>query len=142
MSTMKVKTAELTGQALDWAVAKVLGWHMIPVPPDYDGDNPGEVIAPPIIKPGEWIFPPKGRIPAGYFLERCSSDWMHGGPLIDMYKVEVFFSGDTAFCKLSGLAGAAGFGRTPLIAACRAIVSAKLGDEVEVPAELVEEESC
>lgn len=42
--------------------------------------------------------------------------------------------------KIEGLPGTVGRGEgdTPLVAACRAIVAAKLGDEVQVPAELME----
>lgn len=119
---MKIKTSELIGAQLDWAVAKAAE-----IPTGvmsgilYRKDLPGDTYGPgPIFKP--------------------STDWSHGGPLIEKFGVmlidpgapkegewEASTSGDTDFCS----------GATPLIAMCRAIVAAKLGEEIEVPEELV-----
>lgn len=126
---MKINTSELSGEALDWAVGMACGIHVgnhhgIP----YRKDMPGDTYGPgPAWKP--------------------SIDWSQGGPLIERFSVTIgkrtdcppgprqwdaFI--DTKFCKTATYAN---FGHAPLIAACRAIVSAKLGGEVDVPEGLV-----
>ena len=140
MSMIEVKTAELIGPALDWAVAKALGWNMVRVPSDIDGNNGGEVLAPPYFT-NDFKFPPRGAVGQGFFLRRWSTDWSHGGPLIDRHICELvrdqegysepeepWYASCDVFWQI---------GQTPLIAACRAIVAAKFGDAVSVPAELV-----
>ena len=138
---MKIKTSELEGSALDWAVAKALGWRVTHVPADANGENAGEVLAPPTVKDGEWVFPPKGRIGPRYFLKNWSSDWGQGGPMIASRRVML-----EPLTRMDHPEGGwhAGFkdrigvmhGPSPLIAAMRAIVAAELGDEVDVPDEL------
>lgn len=112
---MKIKTAELEGGALDWAVAKC-----------ECGDHLEFVLA-----------HSKQR-------NRYSTDWAQGGPIIEreLMTVGVY---DVAQDLTSGLwsaemfkgtsmrASAQGFGPTPLIAAMRCFVASELGDEVEVP---------
>lgn len=69
-----------------------------------------------------------------------SSDWSHGGPLIQEYVVvlgEDDSNPDEPFyaeCRTH----AAETGETYLIAACRAIVASYFGLEVEVPEEIAE----
>lgn len=128
-----VKTAELIGPALDWAVAVAQGWQMRRVPKDIDGNNGGEVLAPQDLS-RDFQFPPRGTVPVGYFLRRWSTDWAHGGPLIDKHRIS-FEDGITDFYAVC--AGGEGYGPTHLVAACRAIVSAALGDTVQVPSELI-----
>lgn len=105
---MKIKTSELTGPALDWAVDLALG-----------GYNPGTLY---------------------------SSYWAVGGPIIDRELIQTYplrknrkeFEwaaatlpwGDPATAKQA-------FGPTLLIAAMRCFVASKLGDEVDVPEELL-----
>ena len=114
MNMVKVKTAELEGAPLDWAVAKAAGW-------DFSKEF--------------------YRIMAqGY---RPSTDWSQGGPLIEKYKLEIVQAGHGFACVKSWVFSCYDVdelhpeGSTHLIAAMRAIVAAKLGDEVEVPGELV-----
>lgn len=125
MNTVKVKTAELIEAALDWAVAKSMGFDITRVDRH-------------CIAARYWSH-------AGTAVELSdynpSINWRYGGTLIDKFQIEILFAGGMAYSKLSGLKGAGGCGQTPLIAACRAIVSAKLGGEVEVPAVLAREES-
>lgn len=119
MSKMiEVKTADLIGPALDWAAAKADGRHYV--------------------------------INAGFFNNcRPSTDWSHGGPLRDKYSVALYdvTQGKVAATLRRGMDehwideseyDADATGSTALIAMCRAIVRAKLGDTVQVPAELVE----
>ena len=116
---MKIKTNELTGAALDWAVAKC--WYG----EDYD-------MSIPLFDDG-LIFAP-------------STNWAHGGPIIerekmtieygyglksDQYLVSTCKSGYPYMFKRHN-----GDGPTPLIAAMRCYVASKLGDTVEVPDEL------
>ena len=71
-----------------------------------------------------------------------SSDWQHGGPIIERELIETspIEPGRwiaTAYKSISDGAGGHDHirceGPTPLIAAMRAYVAAKLGDEVELP---------
>lgn len=121
MSQMiEVKTVELSGPALDWAVAEAIGAVR----------KPGHVIEFPDECPIPWIM--------GLF--RPSSDWRHGGQLIAEYGkslgMELRISENSASFLQSGMR--IGYtASTVLIAACRAIVAAKLGDTVAVPDELL-----
>lgn len=119
---MKIKTAELTGAALDWAVAKAVGLK-------------------PIINrrlnPVVRTF--RGLSSDGY---APSNNWAQCGPLRDKFKIDVMdFSDDSepyisaSYEKNHGMYSVEA--DSALIAICRAVVSCKLGDEVEVPDELV-----
>lgn len=120
-----MKTSELIGPALDWAVAKCLGttngkdqsmfkfWHI-----------------------------------RGY--ANYSTDWAQGGPIIERELISI----DTRFINASveHPHGRWGWqascvteddkafwldGPTPLIAAMRCYVAGKLGDEIDIPEELI-----
>jgi len=131
-----MKTSELLGPTLDWAVAKCknigtlihLGYNyelVVPISTDFSG--------------GEEVYTP-------------STNWSQGGPIIERenigigaerrpetpvwaaqlsYSKEVTYTDGTArrFCTMRG--------PTPLIAALRCYVASKLGDEVDVPEELL-----
>jgi hypothetical protein len=124
---MKIKTSELTGAALDWAVAKCAD---LPYPHVYD--EQGEIVE---------VSP--------------STDWAQGGPIIERESIFVLreqsgFKGRRLWAATSGANKAVGlnedsiklyrddfyFGPTPLIAAMRCYVASKLGDTVEIPGEL------
>lgn len=117
MKVIEVKTAELVGVALDWAVAKA------------EGDD-------------HWT---SDRNP-DWFAWRMrnwkpSTDWAQGGPLIEKYKVSHHYD-RLHEGKLTCQAFCAGFpfpsfGETPIIAACRVIAASKLGDTISIPAELL-----
>jgi len=110
----KVKTSELTGAALDLAVAKAnedtcAVWN-------------GKVVDP-------WTNP-----------YTPSDDWGVGGPIIEREGISIYLdtnnmwqattaNDETPFVGIEG--------KTPLIAAMRCFVASKLGDEVEVPDELL-----
>ena len=109
-----MKTSELIGAALDWAVAKCEG---------HDVEDP------------TW-WPDFGD-------ESCySTNWEQGGPIIereginlDNYAKNPKWSAWTpAPDRESGEAQA--YGPTPLIAAMRCYVASKLGDEIEITKEL------
>jgi hypothetical protein len=72
-----------------------------------------------------------------------STDWVQGGPIIELEGISIVQQGDAADWVASvynhnqddwHLHTA---GPTPLIAACRCYVASKLGDDFEVPEELL-----
>ena len=112
---MRVKTNELTGAALDWAVAKCEGVTVLPK-----------------MRGGCYVTLNKGET----VLLCYSTDWAQGGPIIQREELSSLKCYSTnewgclngeVFCE----------GPTPLIAAMRCYVASKLGDEVEIPEELV-----
>ena len=116
-----MKTSELTGAALDWAVAKCEGIET----KNYSG-------ALTIRYDGDWWQP--------------STEWTQGGPIIEREKIGVWWAthyvdddgqeyGNHWYAETAE--GLVRDGPTPLIAAMRCFVSSKLGDEVEVPDEIV-----
>jgi len=124
---MKIKTSELTGAALDWAVAlieypewKEQGYLEV-FPYDLHFDD-GEVYSP-------------------------TTNWTQGGPIIEREGINLDNYGKNprwsawtpAPDRESGEAQA--YGPTPLIAAMRCYVASKLGDEVDVPDEFVKGET-
>lgn len=133
---VEVKTAELTGPALDWAVANVLGYECGRLPVKYRalGCNTtdglqyviGQLYGASMVE----------EIKARFF--RPSTDWSQGGPLRDKYDVgiEPGAPDGLPYAYVPGRDLEGSFGETALIALCRAIVAAKLGDVVQVPVEL------
>ena len=115
---MKIKVSEATGIVLDWMVAKCEGDSLDEFVEYYDtGWGEG------------WHY---------------STDWAQGGPIIEREKIgfdECFgtWAADWYAPKNSNRDGISMLGKSPLEAAMRCYVASKLGDEVEVPDELVKE---
>lgn len=107
---MKIKTADLTGAALDWAVAKC----------EYDDLAALTIQYPEHAKHYPKVSP--------------STDWSQGGPIIERELISVEFILEW-YADKHGEHGADG--PTPLIAAMRCYVASKLGDEIEIPDELL-----
>ena len=107
---MKIKTTELQGAVLDWAVAKCEGLV------NEDGLDVG------FIRDG--VFTP-------------SIDWAQGGPIIEREGITVRRYTDALWDASIGRLDYVADGPTPLVAAMRAYVASKLGDEVEVPDEIL-----
>ena len=133
---MKIKTSELEGAALDWAVANAVGVTR----PEIGDDGSLQK------RPRIFCTAGGGMGTMPYKMEyRPSTDWSVGGPLIEQNKISIccYESVIEAGFDIKGGLQQEVFldysheGPTPLIAACRAIVAAKLGDEVEVPEGLV-----
>jgi hypothetical protein len=131
--TVEVNCGDLVGPALDWAVAKVEGIAV------HIGDQDlGEKLRVFVVR-GGCLPTVVGYMP--------STEWRFGGPLIDKhlmdFTVEHPKTIGAALCDENGMyiGDRAVFGPTHLIAACRAIVAAHLGEVVSVPAELVENKS-
>ncbi len=105
---MKHKVAELEGNSLDAAVAMALGQPIATL----------------------------DCMPIFYEVPPVSSAWAHGGPIIERERITVqTWPGHWAalWYGPGSAVGAIAKGSTPLIAAMRAYVAAKLGDEVELP---------
>lgn len=130
---MKIKTSELIGPALDWAVAKCVGLgklHYIDVvgristlktavmvwSMELPGDGHGDKFSP-------------------------STDWSQGGPIIERERISVCWEGTlwvgSRYNETEERCWAQTSGPTPLVAAMRCYVASKLGDEVDVPEELL-----
>lgn len=142
-SNMKeVKVSELQGAALDWAVAKVVDMPFYTQGEDWPGNH---MVTDQACRESVIIRALIGTM----WIEHCgntvkwspSTDWSQGGPLIDKYRpVIVYHEGPdrTPMATMPSTHPAYESGETVLIAACRAIVAAKLGDVVSIPDELVE----
>ena len=117
---MKIKTSELTGPALDWFV-----WVCI-----------GGAEAYPKLKGKAFLR--AWRSNSSKYLNP-STEWAQGGPIIERDKINLKFYDEEwvadphdidSICQRK-------HGPTPLIAAMRCYVASRLGDEVEVPYELI-----
>ena len=105
-----MKTSELTGAALDWAVAKCF---------IRDFDLTESFLA--YYDEGEMHY---------------STDWSQGGPIIELMGMHISRTNKTdkepwAACITHWIDGT-----TPLVAAMRCYVAYRWGDEVDVPKEL------
>jgi len=117
-----MKTEELQGAALDWAVHKIEFARM---------QAAGEYVK-------QWVLDDHAR---GHIVGSFSTDWDWGGPIIEREKVHLthrpgeVVSGNnwTAFLYQPHRYAD---GPTPLIAAMRCYVASKLGDDVVIPKEL------
>ena len=113
---MSIKTNELTGAALDWAVAKCEGLLCF----GYRTD--GERFA---VKNGDSGI--DGFMP--------STNWAQGGPIIERERIDVYgFDGEQWGAEDN--LRARQYGETPLIAAMRCHVASKLGENIDIPDEL------
>jgi hypothetical protein len=113
---MKIKVSELTGAALDWAVAKCEG---------HDAHIYGGVVRTTMRS----VFGPECHY---------STDWAQGGPIIEREHISAFYVywGEWEAFDDKTMPPSKHRGPTPLIAAMRCYVASKLGDEVEIPEEL------
>lgn len=135
MEMVEVKTAELVGPALDWAVAEAEGIQRFVMDNDWPGNSAVDDAAD---RDRVVICNLIGRLVVargGWSDEwKPSATWAQGGPLIDKHRMS-FWGGENYVYAVC--AGGEGYGPTHLVAACRAIVAAKLGGAVQVPAALV-----
>ena len=113
---MKMKTSELRGAALDWAVAKC-------------EDEEVSLI--------------KGQLETRWTDNgwKPSTDWAQAGPIIEKEKIELahMYSDRNFFWVATRSENGAiseEQGPTPLVAAMRCYVASQLGDEIEIPEEL------
>jgi len=110
---MKIKTSDLTGTALDWAVGYIMGEKL-------------RILDRQIVWPEDYS---------------PSTDWAQGGPIIEREVITLIhprWDGWTAH-KYDDRIEDESYtldGPTPLIAAMRCYVASQMGDEVEIPEEL------
>ena len=112
-----MKTSELNGAALDWAVAKI------------EYTNPVTI--------GDTTLMVFKDVPFDY---HPSTDWSQGGPIIERENISITGTNFAWWECDSGWYAHIGdhysSGPTPLIAAMRCYVASVLGDEVEIPSEV------
>jgi hypothetical protein len=113
---MKIKTQDLTGAALDWAVARALGKRS-----------------------RLFISQRTGALAAEH---HYSTNWAQGGPLIERGRISIRPDISTPDFRAFVIRTPEGMshryiGPTPLISAMRCFVASKFGDEVDVPEELL-----
>lgn len=109
-----MKTSELQGAALDWAVAKCEGEKV-----ESFGRFGVAVIA------KREMYSP-------------SSNWSQGGPIIEREKIAHWPDEEGGWLASANEGRGIDFhGPTPLVAAMRCYVVSKLGDEVDIPEGLV-----
>ena len=122
-----MKTEELTGRALDWAVAKAEGIEDVII-------HHGHVKIP--IDSCAERYPKRG---IGYKQYHPSTSWRLAGPIIDKAFIDIeYFRGDEAWQATIYLRDeyVEAHGDTARIAAMRCYVLAKLGPEINLPEEL------
>lgn len=123
---MRIQTKDLTGAALDWAVAKCEGatklWH--------------DTVA-------TWWVELNGEpraLSSGWSARQSwspSTDWAQGGPIIEREILALIRRPDGSWTadNFSVLTRPQHllFGPTPLVAALRCFVASRLGEEVDIP---------
>ena len=123
---MKVKTHNLKGAALDWAVNEAQSYNTSPLIV-YDGCE-GEDRN----KPRKYL-----ATEGGFTIDY--SNWAQGGPIIERENITLDMAArmETAPKEWGANCGHGYYwAPTPLIAAMRCYVASKLGDEIEIPEEL------
>lgn len=116
---IEMKTSELIGPALDWAVAKAEGY---------------------IDDPESWLHGASlEQVKAGTF--KPSTNWSQGGPLIEPNRISLMLRHDgwwiACVYNINDEAEYMQLAEDPLIAAMRCLAAAMLGDTVQVPQELL-----
>ncbi|MGP7973744.1 hypothetical protein ACTXA3_09610 [Proteus mirabilis] len=112
---MKIKTSKLKGLALDWAVGKAIGVD---------------------VRIGKEFV-----VDANNCVYNLSSDWLKCGEFINNYWIDLMFEevDGVNYCYASPphLMGDYATANTAQEAICRAVVMLGIGNEVEIPEELI-----
>ncbi len=141
-----MKTSELVGAALDWAVCMANGMK----PEDIHISNLGgkHISLYTLLRDDDGNL--TGKYMTGPDL-LFSRKWESGGPIIDREKIDIEGYWNVRGCGVrtsfkewraihpknhGGLIRYTGYGPTALIAAMRCYVASKLGDSVDIPEEL------
>ena len=154
-----MKTSELTGRALNYAVAVALGHEVILFDKLWRDNASVKGYAPTLVEEhlqwqhqrGQYVIVEVRYLqldqmnPEMSTPTRCAKDipdyqgdWSQGGPIIEREKIcaSCPSTGDFWDARLHKFPPEYTRGPTPLIAAMRCYVASKLGDEVEIPEEL------
>lgn len=123
---MEVRTSELTDLALDWAVATLEGYGGL-------RNNPHLFNQALIMnrKDGQCVL---------FSTLNFSANWTIAGPIIEKEKMDIkWVTANRCRACLDWLDEGffEDFGPTPLIAAMRCFVASRLGDEIDIPEELL-----
>lgn len=112
---MKIKTSELSDVVLDWAVTTIE--------------------EPEALRYGVGDWREQRRSGRGEYPHRYHQNWNQGGPIIERERIDLQW----VERKGSGPVWRTfhADGPTPLVAAMRCFVASRLGDEVDVPEELI-----
>ena len=117
-----MKTSELIGAQLDWAVAKCEGENSQASCYYSDDDCP--------------LF--LEEAPFGWQEWMPSINWSQAGPIIEREKIDITTTIQDPAGAWRAAVDARGYvGDTPLVAAMRCYVASKLGEEIEIPEELL-----
>lgn len=114
-----MNVSELSGPALDWAVAKCEGTEICAE----HGWSLTEIL--------------RAAQAGGY--HRYSTNWAQGGPIIEREKITIEYTSAASWhaaIEWDDEPSYTDVGPTPLIAAMRCYVASKLGEEIEIPTEL------
>jgi hypothetical protein len=118
----EVKTVDLAGPALDWAIAQIEGVEVAIAAPQYGT--------------GWRVYKPNF---GGKYSP--STDWAVAGPLIEKHQVNLHIPQHSDDCWAAWVTidskDYAQGGYQVLVAVCRAIVAAKWGNTVHAPKELI-----
>lgn len=114
-----MKTSELQGAALDWAVAKCEPDDTLAI---YFDEDTGEPLCHDDWESNQEYKP--------------STDWAQGGAIIEREEISIVRVSSALWDAHMSNVNFFESGATPLIAAMRCYVASKLGDEVDVPKEL------
>lgn len=120
---MKLRTSELIGPALDWAVAKAEGYEVA-------------------LSEATRLVIIRRQNVVDYF--DPSTNWGWGGPITEREHINTDWVGSEWSAKSWALLDGKvlqqtgyAYGLTPLVSAMRCFVASKLGDEVDVPEALL-----
>ena len=117
-----MKTSELTGKTLDWAVTTI---------EEPDALRYGVA---------DWIEQRRSKAIGDEFVHRYHQNWNQAGPIIEREKINITTYGNDwkaiIYHKCGLRIQSKRYGSTPLVAAMRCYVQSKMGDEVEIPEEL------
>ena len=153
---MYIKTAEATGDVLDWLVAKCEGYNvgvrtredMIKQQAE-DATDLGELFddyraEPCFITSTGWKHTTSSKLAeiTGCGEMRFSRNWAQGGQIIERAMISVLGAGGSKIWEgrvwdTSSDSYISCYGQTPLIAAMRCYVALKSGKEVDIPEDLI-----
>lgn len=127
---MKIKTSEATPIQLNWLVAKAMGLLAA-----------GRVVVDFEYMSGESPVRWEPKLSTYYSSAYSpSTDWAHGGPIIEREMIELVPQSDSLWDAMYRDQHIPNDGPTPLIAAMRCYVAFELGDECDIPDELMKED--
>jgi hypothetical protein len=130
-----MKTNELTGRALNWAVAQAQG-----VPVEFSEYCEDALV---VVVPEDDIEYDNDGYPVLQFYNPAK-DWSDGGPIIEREGISVLYrTGVRMTANINGQyeqsVGHRHKGNIGLLVAMRCYVASKLGDDIDIPAELTKE---